>query len=91
VSHSAGEWVTSHRLRPVGSERALSAPSDLPRLTAPVPRRGAEGRVHLFGLPDARNAVCGALAVDRPHEARELIEDREVECSSCLAAVPARS
>jgi len=88
VSHSAGEWVPPHRLRPVGSERALSALSDLPRLTAPVPRRGADGRVHLFGLPEARNAVCGALAVDRPQEGRELIQDSVVEYSSCLAATP---
>ena len=90
MSHSAGE-LTPHRLRPVDSERAPSAPADPPRPTAPVPRRGADGRVHLFRLPEARNAVCGAAAVDRPHEGRELIEDPVVECSSCLAATPPRS
>ncbi len=45
----------------------------------------------VFGLPEVRNAVCGALAVDRPHEVRALIEDPTVECSSCLAATPPRS
>ncbi len=76
MSHGAGDWVTPHRLRLVDSERAPSAPSapsDPPTPTAPVPARGADGRVHLFGLPEARNALCGALAVHRAHDVGELI------------------
>ncbi len=91
MSHGADDWLTPHRLRPVDSERPPLATSDPPTPTAPVPRRGADGRVHLFGLPEARNAVCGASAVNRPHDVRELIGDPVVECSSCLAAAPARS
>ncbi len=34
------------------------------------------------------NAVCGALAVDKQREGRELMEDPVVECSSCPAAAP---
>jgi hypothetical protein len=91
VSQGVGDWVTPHRLLPVDSERSPATPSTPSTATAPVHRRAADGRVHLFGLPEARNAVCGAFAVDRPHEGRELIEDPVVECSSCLAAAPPRS
>jgi len=94
VTEGLSEWVSPHRLRPTDSDPGQLRPAQPgPAAPVPVPGVGVDGLPHLFGLPQARNAVCGVAAATGPDQAEldqaprgPAVSDRDlvVTCPGCL-------
>ena len=94
VTEGLSEWVSPHRLRPTDSDSGQLRPAQPgPAAPVPVPGVGVDGLPHLFGLPQARNAVCGMAAVTGPDQVElaqahrgPAVSDRDlvVTCPGCL-------
>ena len=83
----ADNWVTPHRFLPVDSDGAAAAvPEAEADVLTPCPGLGQDGMVHLFGLPAARNALCGMAAVLQQPVAAGV--DGQRTCGRCLSAPP---
>ena len=82
-------WVTPHRFLPVDSDGVhdvtdVEVPDD--DLLTPCRGLGRDGLTHLFGLPGARNALCGmAAAQDQSEPAAQLAR---ATCQRCRSAPP---
>ncbi len=78
-------WVTPHRFLPVDSD---GTDADAPDNGVLTPSRGLgqDGLTHLFGLPAARNALCGMAAVEPQPEPAALVA--RGTCQRCLSAPP---
>jgi len=94
VTEGLSEWVSPHRLRPTDSDSGQLRPAQPgPAAPVPVPGVGVDGLPHLFGLPQARNAVCGMAAATGPDQVEldqahrgPAVSDRDlvVTCPGCL-------
>lgn len=84
---AAGEdkWVTPHRFLPVDSDGG-AVPEAEADVRTPCPGLGQDGMVHLFGLPAARNALCGMAAVMQQPAAAGV--DGRRTCGGWLSAPP---
>lgn len=87
----AGEdnWVTPHRFLPVDSDGARDVTdAEVPDNDVHTPCRGLgrDGLRHLFGLPGARNALCGMAAAQEQSE--PAAPDARATCQRCLSAPP---
>lgn len=94
VAEGSSDWVSPHRLRPTDGDSAqLQQAQPASAGAVPVPGLGADGQLHLFGLPQARNAVCGMAAAagpdlvdleQAPHGQEDVDRDVVVTCPGCL-------
>ena len=82
-------WVTPHRFLPVDSDGVEDdTDTDAPDngVFRPCRGLGKDGLTHLFGLPGARNAMCGMGPAQNQPEPTALVAPRT--CQRCLAARP---